>query len=98
MSDCYEHGLARSTFNGCRSYQTHVKRIVLFLRDLGFKRRPFVRDQHVALPRTIGYRDRTGKTHNLSIILRYAWGVLLAISVTLDWLALHHKTGQGAIH
>jgi len=98
MSDCYEHGLTASTFDGCRSYQTYVKRIVLFLRDLGLQRRPFIRDQDVALPRTVGYRDRSGETQNLSIILRYTWGVFLAISIAHGWLPLHHKSWRCAIH
>src|SRR5262245_3087945 len=52
-----QRGLTRFACDGFRAYKTDVERIVLFLGNLRFERRPFVGDQDVFLPRTIGNRD-----------------------------------------
>src|SRR5215813_14901553 len=98
MSNCDEHRFTGSTFNRGRSNQTHVKRIIFFLSNLWLQRRPFIGDQNVALPRTIGNSDRSSETHYLGVILRYAREVFLAICVSLDGLAFHDETGRGSIH
>src|SRR5262249_44737857 len=98
MSNRYKHGFTGSTFNRSRSNQTHVKRIVFFLGDLWLQRRPFIGDQNVALPRTVGNSDRSSETHDLGVILRYAGEIFLAVCVSLDGLAFHNETGRSSIH
>src|SRR4029077_1671493 len=87
MSNCDEHRFTGSAFNRGRSNQTHVKRIIFFLGDLGLQRRPFIGDQNVALPRPVGNSDRSSETHYLGVILRYAREIFLAICISLDGLA-----------